>query len=295
MSLTFYPTVSCRELGKYADSVTRMLLPVSSWAGDKLKRQERRGLSIDMVQGDIPVPTLISSVQEVAADCGGFVATRKWGKYRYTPEQYVQWLHGLGNKLSWAATMDFCCEPEVLGKTDNIVRLRQEKTTDMAHYFWNTYREKPWVWVPTIQGWEVEDYECHANEMKPLIMEMQVYYGLESAFRVGIGTLCARASTEMIQKVVLAVSAVLSDVPLHLWGVKLGLAKSPMAIPSQVMSIDSGAWNGMFGTGRNLWKQERKPDGTTYRQTEWCLKVALPRYETKLHEALVDTKQARMF
>lgn len=285
----FYPTVSRGELGRYAQEVSRMLLPVSSWAGYKLKQQEKRGLSIDCVIGDIPVPTIPESVHEVAADCGGFVATLKWGDYRYTPEQYVRWLHGLGDKLSWSAMMDYCCENEITSGKPGIVRERQDKTTAMAHLFWGQYKDVPWVWVPTVQGWTVADYERHSQEMKPLIDEMQSHYGKESAFRVGIGTLCRRASTEMIYEVVSKVNEVLDDVPLHLWGVKLGLAQSPIALASQVVSLDSGAWNGMWGRGRELWKE------SGYTQREWCFKVALPAYEAKLQAALAGTKQARMF
>jgi len=286
---TFYPTVSHGELGRYAQSVNRMLLPVSSWAGYKLRQQERKGLTTERVLGAIPVPTIPESVVEVAADCGGFVATLKWQTYKYDHGQYVQWLHELGSKLSWAACMDFCCENEITSGKPGIIRERQDKTTAMAHTFWQLYKDVPWVWVPTVQGWEVTDYERHAHELKPLIDEMQAHYGSESAFRVGIGTLCHRASTQMIQDVVLAVTRILSRVTIHLWGVKLGLAQSVYAIPEQVVSVDSGAWNGMWGRGSEIWKE------SGFSQREWCFKVGLPSYEAKLQNALVDIKQARMF
>jgi len=75
--------------------------------------------------------------------------------------------------------------------------------------------------------------------------------------------------------------------PSHLWGVKLGFAKT---MPEQVVSIDSGAWNGMIGRTRNLWKIETKPDGGRYTQREWCLKVALPKYEQSIQDTLVRSK-----
>jgi hypothetical protein len=140
--------------------------------------------------------------------------------------------------------------------------------------------------VPTIQGWEVKDYERHAFEMKYLIQEMHTYYGSGSAFRVGIGTLCRRASVSMIHEVVRAVSDVLPGVPLHLWGVKLGLLQSSMALPEQVVSVDSAAWNGLFRTGREAWKTSGLP------QRRWIFDVALPRYQAKVDEALAQVKQA---
>lgn len=281
----FYPTVSCGELGKYAQ-IPGALLPVSSWAGYALRRQEQRGLPVDMVIGPIPVPKLPECLIHIAADCGGFVATKKWGKYRYTPEQYVEWLDAL--RPEWAAMMDYCCENEITSGRPGIVRERQKLTTEMAYKLWEDYREKSWVWVPTIQGWSVSDYVRHVGEMEPLIREMQAFYderGQGHIFRVGIGTLCARASAEMIREVVMQVAELLPEAQLHLWGVKLGVFKSPVALPEQVISVDSAAWNGMFGHGRNLWKL------TPYSQREWCFKVQLPDYQSRVLAALSEPKR----
>ena len=93
---------------------------------------------MEHIIGDIPVPAIPASVQEVAADCGGFVATKKWGNYRYTSLQYIKWLYRLGNKLSWAAMMDYCCEDEITSGQPGIVKARQDATTGMAYHFWKT-------------------------------------------------------------------------------------------------------------------------------------------------------------
>src|SRR5215469_2477357 len=53
-------------------------------------------------------PPLPEHVTERAADCGGFVATTRWGgQYRFSPDQYVGWLMKFNPK--WAATFDLCC------------------------------------------------------------------------------------------------------------------------------------------------------------------------------------------
>jgi hypothetical protein len=39
------------------------------------------------------------------------VATRIWGDYRFSPTQYVSWLHTF--RPAWAAMMDYCCEDEL--------------------------------------------------------------------------------------------------------------------------------------------------------------------------------------
>src|SRR5579872_6641649 len=152
---TFYPTVSRDEVTKYL-TTSRILLVASSFAAAEVRKYGK-------VRGKIPQPNLPENTTLRAADCGGFVATFKWGKYPYTPEQYVEWLYGWNPQ--WAATMDFCCEDEITGGKPGIVQERQQKTTDMAYHFWNTYRNAPWCWIPTIQGWAVEDYERHAHEM----------------------------------------------------------------------------------------------------------------------------------
>lgn len=273
--IIFYPTISRGELGKYAN-VSRALLPASSWAREEVNKYGR-------VRGSIPAPKIPETMKEIAADCGGFVATRKWGNYRYEPAQYIDWLASFSPQ--WAAMMDYCCEDEITSGKAGVVRERQQATTGMAWRLWDEYRSLEWAWVPTIQGWHVADYLRHASEMKPLITEMQSHYGSVSAFRVGIGTLCARASATMIREVVTAVARELPGVPLHLWGVKLSVMQSPIHLPQQVVSVDSGAWNGMWGHGRNLWK------ASGYTQREWCFKVALPTYEAKIIEALSTPKQ----
>lgn len=283
--INFYPMISNGELGKYC-KIERGLLPVSSWAASALRSQAKRGLTTDMVIGRIPVPKIPKGMTRVAADCGGFVATKKWGKYKYSPEQYVQWLDAV--QPEWAAMMDFCCEDEITSGLAGVVKERQSMTTAMAYKLWDEYKDKDWVWVPTIQGWNVSDYIRHANEMLPLIQEMQAHYqsqGKGELFRVGIGTLCARASASMIRDVVTNVASILPDISLHLWGVKLSVMQSTISLPDQVISVDSAAWNGMFHTGREKWKTS----GLTQRQ--YCFEVALPAYEAKIHAALSVPKQ----
>ena len=288
--MTFYVTIDSDEIREYMPDMP-ILLPASSFARD----------------GTLRVPYLPAHLSHLAADCGGFVATFIWGDYRYSAEEYVTWLSSLKQAPAgmtrkeareakqwraiyprWAATMDYCCEDEITSGQPGIVRSRQEKTTEMAYHFWQTYREVSWVWVPTIQGWTVEDYERHAQQMLPLIREMAAHYGPEREFRVGIGTLCHRASSEMIRSVALAVSRVLGDVPLHLWGIKLSALQSQVALPPQVASIDSAAWHGTFG------RDIRAYHGSGMTKRQWSYEVALPRYMEKIRTAQAGAKQFRL-
>lgn len=261
VSITFYATMSCDDLRPYMADVP-VLLPASSWSRVKMRK-----------------PNLPPHVQHVAADSGGFVATFKWGDYKYTPDEYVRWLNTFTPK--WAATMDYCCEREITGQNDGIVRQRQQRTTDMAYRFWKDYRDVSWAWVPTIQGWHEEEYIRHAQELKPLIDEMHT--AGHPHFRVGIGTLCARASAAMVHRVVQAVAEQLPGVPLHLWGVKLGVLSAAYELP-QVVSVDSAAWHGHFTGQGSAWK------GYGLTQREYNHKIALPRYLNKIEAALSRPK-----
>jgi hypothetical protein len=228
-------------------------------------------------------PNLPAHVQRVAADSGGFVATFKWGDYRYTPEQYTAWLDTF--RPQWAATMDYCCEDEITSGNQGIVRERQQRTSEMAYHFWKDYRDVPWSWCVTVQGWHVEDYIWHARELKPLIQEMQA--AGHSDFRVGIGTLCHRDSAKMVQQVVQAVAEQLPGVPLHLWGVKLLVLQSAYALPG-VLSVDSAAWDVMMYRERSGWKAVMG----TMTQKEYAHNIALPRYQQKVEAALGSAKSA---
>lgn len=264
--VVFYATIDSDSIRPYMPDVP-ILLPASSFA--------RKGLR---------PPVLPPRTSEVAIDCGGFVATLKWGDYRYTPDEYVAFCAGCAP--TWAATMDYCCEPEVVGR-EGLVLERQDRTTEQAWRFWLAYRDRPWVWVPTVQGWEVEDYRRHARDLQPLVRAMRAHYGDGSAFRVGIGTLCRRASVGMIRDVVQAVREELPGVGLHLWGVKLALLKT--GAPPDVVSVDSAAWNGMFGSDLH----RRRDSGLTQRR--YAYDVALPDYLRKVAAALDATRTLPMF
>ncbi len=271
---TFYTTVSSDLVRSYMPDVP-VLLPASSWA----RKMNRFGV--------MRPPKLPDHVTERAADCGGYVATFKWGDYRFSPQQYVDWLQTW--QPQWAATMDYCCEDEITSGNTGVVRARQQRTTEMAYHFWQEYKRARWCWVPTVQGWQPEDYRQHARELAPLIAEMADYYGPGSDFRVGIGTLCRRADVPTIVRITEIVAAELPGISLHIWGVKITALRHRIALPRAIRSCDSAAWEGAFGQGH----EARRASGLTER--EYAYKVALPRYLRKVEAALDAPKQQRLF
>ncbi len=253
------------------------MLPASSWYDTSTRRFER-----------VRLP---KHCRPAVADCGGFVATRIWGDYRYSPQQYVDWLSSW--TPDWAAMMDYCCEDEITAGKPGVVRERQRRTLDMAWLFWYAYRGVEWPWVPTVQGWTVDDYQWHADQMTPLLGELRRAYGTPL---VGIGTLCRRTSGRFVQQVVTAVANILPDCRFHLWGVKLDALDSPIGMP-RVASVDSGAWHGARDKVRYsnqpgdytlTWKAEgmKKLDYAYYR--------ALPAYRQKMLQAASRIQQGML-
>lgn len=271
----FYPTLWLDYPLYYLPMGTQILLPASSFA---------RRLRLD---GSLPIPDIGDNISGIAVDCGGFVASRIWGEYRYPPSLYVDWIIRLGKKVGWAATMDWCCEPPLTSHSRAEVVRRQTKTTLTAWLFWDEYRFNKWVWIPTIQGWEVNDYVEHAIELLPLIEKMKAFYearGQGHLFRVGLGTLCTRATNEMIDAVIQAVSKIIPDVRKHLWGVKYKFLASKFSL-KDVVSFDSAAWCS-FGLHSSGVQATHHAKALKVSKNFYAGKYLLPQYCIKIDEAL---------
>lgn len=290
MALSFYATVdgdSCRPQwmapGHY-------LLPASSF--------RRKGFRTPRLpEGSV-----------VAADWGGFVASKlRGGDVGFNEDTYVHWLRRIP-MLGWAAMWDLPCEPSIV-ETQGSVRLRQLWTREHAVQFLEWFGDEPWAWVPTIQGYDLADYKQACEDMAPLIDELHEYYavlaedgeylycddeepvnrwgGLFDHFRVGIGSLCARKNVGEIREIVEYVAARFPGIKLHLWGVKVqALAGWPGGVPEAVVSVDSAAWNGRFGRDISTINAEMHRLG--YTQREYGYKVTLPAYLARVEAALAS-------
>lgn len=221
--------------------------------------------------GRLKVTPLPPQMRPLGGDCGGYVITRvrKLTCWPFGDDELAEWYSGMG--MAWGATRDHCCEPDI----SIAIHERQEMTTENAAAAWRNHRDAPFAWVPTVQGWEPDDYARHARQLRPLVEEMRRHYGDGSAFRVGVGTLCKRADPLMARRVVAAVARELPGVPLHLWGLTHRVFDSQAALAPQVASLDSAAWNGFFGKGHELWRAS----GMTKRAYSYA--VALPQYRAR--------------
>ena len=271
-----YYTVSSKEL-RAGIPATAVLLSAASFY-----RANSRGQSI------LRVPRYALAVPLKGADCGAFTATLKWGgSYRFTPIQYIRWLSHW--KPHWAATFDLCCLSTSRGDPgDTIVAERQAWTSYMAWHFWELYRDVPWCWCPSVQGYSLDQFEQHARELLPLIRQMHDYYRDDgwwdeeqldtqygNTFRVGIGSLCGRPLTFILEVITCIQSIIGIDIPLHLWEIKLRELQVGASLDG-VVSCDTGAWNGLFGREH----EKRRASGLSV--TEYSWQVSYPSYAKKV-------------
>ena len=171
-----------------------------------------------------------------------------------------------------------------------------------------------WCWCPVLQGQAVEDYLRHAVDVAGWVYELRDVYaarGQVGAFRVCLGSLCRRNAANKIRAIVRAVAAVLPDLPLHLFGVKLGLLRQAGRLSDAVASLDSAAWSGRFGRDLDRCTDEQRRTCTACRvvvrprlgprptvcpgcggplgasQREYTVLIALPRYRARVERALL--------
>ena len=218
-----------------------------------------------------PVPP---QCRPVFADCGGFYWAKKGVDYPYSYADYIAWLGAM--RPDYAATWDYPCEAEV-ASDDAAVLSRQRRTIEHARALLSI--EGSWEWVPVVQGRTLDQYLAHAAMYRDA--------GLVRPY-MGIGSLCRRTRVAEIIGIVRAISAVLPGTRFHLFGVKSQIFRQREALPASVESADSGAWNGMFGKGRDKWKHAQTRGLSQSQYEVW---EALPRYRTSVEAALGGVKQ----
>lgn len=177
-------------------------------------------------------------VDQYAIDSGAYSALTNT-KNRWTPwwlpaETYaskiLSFATDTGRPPDFVAAQDWPCEPQVRASTGMTVREHQEET--LRNYLFLT-EEWPWIeWVPTLQGWEAQDYRVHER------MYLDAGVDLAATKRVGIGSICRRGHVPEIVEVIEQFAE--SGYQLHGFGVKT------TALPifgHLLRSADSMAWS----------------------------------------------------
>lgn len=138
----------------FINTAHRLDCPVLVSANSLWNEKKQRFQNFDKIAGlDVPV----------ALDCGGFVAMARYGRYRWSIEDYV-WLATEMRPLWWSA-MDYCCEPEI-AKNRKEVETRVHRTAfslaqTLAIIIHHNRNLPGWIAsapMPVIQGWEPDDY-----------------------------------------------------------------------------------------------------------------------------------------
>lgn len=194
----------------------------------------------------------------LALDCGGFVAMRKYGGYRWSISDYLEFAVML--RPIWWASMDWCCEKEVAGDRQEVRKRIRKTVVTLAETLasvitWN--RELPGMPatapMPVIQGWSPNDYlYCIQLIQQFVISDPNCSIALnqpagqaEWPALVGIGSVCRRPihGPDGLMRIIETLEAALPPhVQFHLFGVKSQTIKILKDRP-RIASADSMAWN----------------------------------------------------
>lgn len=169
-----------------------------------------------------------------ALDSGGFSELSLTGKWNVSARQYTQevrrYSEEIGN-MDWAAAQDWMCEPFIIAKTGLSVLEHQRRTVCNYMELMSLAPELPWV--PVIQGFEECEYlRC---------IDMYSHYGVDLSAMptVGLGSVCRRQGTAMVEKLVRRIQCEYG-IRLHGFGFKvLGLER----VANALHSADSMAWS----------------------------------------------------
>lgn len=173
-----------------------------------------------------------------ALDSGGFTELNMYGAWNTSAADYVAAVRRYASeigRMSWAATQDWMCEPYVLAKTGLHVDEHIRRTVDSYLQLVDMAPEIPWV--PSLQGWRLEDYHRCAD----LYAQRGVI--LSSLPLVGVGSVCRRQHTDEARSIFASLHA--RGLRLHGFGLKIeGLRKSSAFLAS----ADSMSWSKMERT-----------------------------------------------
>lgn len=169
---------------------------------------------------------------EIHLDSGGFVAMARYGRYRFSVEQYTQLAAEM--RPVWWAQMDLCCEPEIAANRAEVFRRIDQTAANLRACRAEATRVGTSAPLIVLQGWNPSDYVSG-----PAFDD--------SAFEwpeiVGVGSVCRRqmGGPDGLLAVIGKIDAKLPlHVRLHLFGVKSKGAEVLRNHP-RIYSVDSMA------------------------------------------------------
>jgi hypothetical protein len=196
------------------------------------------------------------AVAPFALDSGGFTQLSLHGDWTVPATQYASearlWRDEVG-MMAWAAQQDWMCEPAVRERTGLSVAEHQRRT--VHNYLLLRQLAPDLPWVPVLQGWERDDYMRHLDQF--------VRAGVDLPSLVGLGSVCRRQDTRMVEGLVRDLAAM--GIKLHGFGMKTrGFAR----VRDALASADSMAWSFQARRSAPL-------AGCTHRSCANCMRFAL--------------------
>jgi hypothetical protein len=186
----------------------------------------------------LPVRSFPRATCRWALDSGEFTQIDRCGSWDdVTPAAWVRIARQASAEIGgphggpdFVAIQDWMCEPQMLEKTGLTVLEHQRRTVENYLRLREMAPEMPWL--PTLQGWERDDYLRCAD------MYYKAGVALDACDRVGIGSVCRRQHTEMAEALILELAS--GGLKIHGFGFKLqGLEK----VKHVIRSSDSMAWS----------------------------------------------------
>lgn len=158
-------------------------------------------------------------------DSGGYLMLLRRGDYPWHPDAYLKLVSEM--QPTWAASMDYCCEPSLTLATNMSTEDRIRASAEMADYLCPRSDSI----FPVLQGLEPEDYALSwqlTEHLRPRI--------------VGIGSVCRRQRTRQIAYLCDCLRAIVPRALMkHGFGVKISALKRH-EVRRFFTSIDTNAW-----------------------------------------------------
>jgi hypothetical protein len=172
-------------------------------------------------------------MQRCFVDSGGFSFFRKYGKYPFTLEQYVDWIGYLQDDypIYLVSVLDYPCEGTTNRTTLKTNEERIIQTVSNAIECIDYEDSLPWM--PVIQGYTLEEY-LHC-------IDLYEQAGIDLGY-IAVGSICARKGNSLTIRNLLTKIYERTHAKLHAFGLSLNYLRDPQ-IANILYSSDSSAWN----------------------------------------------------
>ena len=177
-------------------------------------------------------------IKSICIDSGGFTAARRWGRYPWTIEQYVDFVRAVSRDvpLDFCAILDYACEPGVDRSTYRTNRGRIKATIRNDAACRAAAPDLPWLSV--LQGDSLEE--------RAFDLVLRARVGMLPTDYAGVGSVCGRGVAGA-RSAIKFYADHLPGVKLHGFGMHIQ-ALDDDAVFGALRSWDSYTWN--WGRGQ---------------------------------------------